>query len=60
MVNVKLPQGEALFGVFDGHGGKEVAEFCKREITLALLSQDKYAAKDYEGALKDCFINLDA
>ena len=60
MVNVKLPQGEALFGVFDGHGGKEVAEFCKREITRSLLSQEKYTAKDYEGALTDCFNNLDA
>ena len=28
---IKLPSGESgmLFGVFDGHGGKEVAEFTK-------------------------------
>ncbi len=29
---VALPQGEALFCVFDGHGGKEVAEYCSNEI----------------------------
>ena len=35
-VKVTLPQGEALFGVFDGHGGKEVAEFCANEIVETL------------------------
>ena len=31
-VDLKLSGGESLFGVFDGHGGREVAVFCKREI----------------------------
>lgn len=35
-VEVKLRQGESLFGIFDGHGGKEVAEFCSREIVDTL------------------------
>ncbi len=25
IADLKLPNGEAIFGVFDGHGGKEVA-----------------------------------
>lgn len=26
------PNGACVYGVFDGHGGKEVAEFCKEHI----------------------------
>ena len=59
-VKVTLQQGEALFGVFDGHGGKEVAEFCANEVVDTLQSQESYASKDYEKALRDCFISLDA
>lgn len=59
-IETKLSQGEALFGVFDGHGGKEVAEYCAREIVNTLQAQEKYVAKDYEGALRECFISLDA
>ena len=57
---VCLPQGESLFGVFDGHGGKEVAEFCSREIVSVFSSLESYQARDYERALTDCFIALDA
>ena len=35
-VEIRLKQGEALFGIFDGHGGKEVAEFCAREVVSTL------------------------
>lgn len=27
IADLKLPNGEAIFGVFDGHGGKEVAQY---------------------------------
>lgn len=29
IAELKLPNGEAIFGVFDGHGGKDVALFVK-------------------------------
>jgi serine/threonine protein phosphatase PrpC len=48
-----------LFAVFDGHGGKEVAEFCSREVTKTLEALDSYTSKDYETALRECFISLD-
>ena len=59
-VDIKLPQGEGLFGVFDGHGGKEVATFCSREIVSILTAEESYARKDYELALKECFKTMDA
>ena len=42
IVNLSLIQGEALFGVFDGHGGREVAEFCVREIEEVLQGLESY------------------
>ena len=38
----------------------EVAEFCSREIVDIFQSLSSYASKDYETALKECFIALDA
>ena len=60
VVEMKLSQGEALFGVFDGHGGREVAEFCAREIVSTLQALDSYQRKEYQLALRECFIGLDA
>ena len=59
-VDACLPQGEAIFGVFDGHGGKEIALFCSREIVKVFTSLESYSRKDYELALRECFIALDA
>ena len=33
------PNDAVVFGVFDGHGGKEVAAFCKENIQAVLESQ---------------------
>lgn len=60
LVELSLPNGEALFGVFDGHGGKEVAEFCSQEFASTLQSLDLYVSQNYEEALKECFIKIDA
>ena len=48
------------FGVFDGHGGKEVAEYAKDNFKRILLSQETFKKGNYENALKDCFMALDS
>ena len=50
-----LPDGNALFGVFDGHGGKEVSIFVKARFTEELQKLDSYKSKDYTKALKEAF-----
>lgn len=48
-----------VFGVFDGHGGKEVAAFCKENIQKMLQGQESLKKGDYASALRDTFMQLD-
>jgi len=48
----------SLFGVFDGHGGKEVAHFVSRHFSETLKSRSNYPA-DLGTGLQDSFLNLD-
>jgi len=49
----------ALFGVFDGHGGKEVAKFCAAHIADALKATEGYKKGDYADALRQTFLDMD-
>jgi len=56
--------GIALFGVFDGHGGAEVAEFCRRHLPDELkhrLSQGGASSSTslFEEAFRDTFHAMD-
>ena len=48
-----------LFGVFDGHGGAEVAMFVRDNIKSTLLELESFKDERYEDALKECFMELD-
>eukprot|EP01103_Thecamoeba_quadrilineata_P019494 TRINITY_DN7918_c0_g1_i1.p1 TRINITY_DN7918_c0_g1~~TRINITY_DN7918_c0_g1_i1.p1 ORF type:complete len:355 (+),score=63.01 TRINITY_DN7918_c0_g1_i1:21-1085(+) len=48
----------SLFGVFDGHGGKEVAHFTSRHLSETLKSRPSYST-DLGTALQEAFLNLD-
>jgi len=39
--------GAALFAIFDGHGGIEVAKFCERNFEVCLLNNANYLNKNY-------------
>lgn len=52
-------KGTSLFGVFDGHGGKEVADYCAENIYRFLMDAEAYQEGDIKKALKDTFLSID-
>ena len=47
------------FGVFDGHGGKEVAGYAKEHFKRILVGQKAFSEGKYAIALKETFMDLD-
>lgn len=41
-----------VFGVFDGHGGKEVAKFVEKHFCEELYKNDNYKSLNFVDALK--------
>ena len=48
-----------VFGVFDGHGGKEVALFCKENFQKILEGQESLKKNEYKEALRKTFFEMD-
>lgn len=57
--NLDLGDGNALFAVFDGHGGEQVAMFCEKYMPEYLLNNEEYKCKNYQKALEETFVELD-
>jgi serine/threonine protein phosphatase PrpC len=54
------PGGDAaVFGVFDGHGGAEVALFCQRYMAQELQKLEAFGVDAVEDALVDVFHRMD-
>ena len=49
----------AFFGVYDGHGGAEVAHYCQQNLHTAFIQTDSFARGDYKQALRDSFLQMD-
>ncbi len=58
-----LNQGQGgilhTFGVFDGHGGKEVAQFVKVHFTEELINRDSYKQGNMKKAMPETFLRMD-
>ena len=52
-------KSQALFGVFDGHGGREVACYTEQHYTTYLKETDGYKQNNLEAALKQSFLKVD-
>jgi serine/threonine protein phosphatase PrpC len=48
-----------LFGVLDGHGGEEVAQYSCRLMLEYILKQEAYQKKNYALAFEKAFSELD-
>ena len=48
-----------IFGVFDGHGGKEVAVFAADKYKQILENDKNFKTGDYKAALEQSFYDLD-
>jgi len=48
-----------IFGAFDGHGGGEVARFCREHFVKVLTKRDEWAQGDIGKALTETFFQLD-
>uniref|UniRef100_S4REA3 PPM-type phosphatase domain-containing protein n=1 Tax=Petromyzon marinus TaxID=7757 RepID=S4REA3_PETMA len=54
-----LGHGVSFFGVYDGHGGNEVADFVRDHLVDELKKLPSFQGSNYEQALKDIYIHLD-
>ena len=59
IINLDLGDGNALFAVFDGHGGEQVAMFCEKYFPIILQANDEYKARNYEKALEESMVETD-
>lgn len=58
-VDIGSTKGIDVFGVFDGHGGKEVSQFVKAHFVEYLEANDSFKSGDYKTALKENFLKMD-
>mmetsp|Transcript_1406 Transcript_1406/g.912 ORF Transcript_1406/g.912 Transcript_1406/m.912 type:complete len:106 (+) Transcript_1406:95-412(+) len=54
-----IDPGVSVFGVFDGHGGCEVAKFVANHFVEELRKQENYKKGDYRNALIETFLHID-
>ena len=54
-----LPEQVCCFGVFDGHGGKEVSLFVKEKFIEELQKLEEFKMRQYAEALRKNFLRMD-
>jgi protein phosphatase 1G len=59
IASTSLPGEISIFGVFDGHGGSEMALFVKKHFIPTLLKNQAFLSQDYESALYQTFLAMD-
>ena len=55
----KREKKHALFGVFDGHGGREVACYTKAHLENIISDEEHFRNGDYTEGLRQSFLEID-
>lgn len=56
----ELDDETAMFAVYDGHGGEEVALYCSKYLPGVIKEQKTYKEGKLQKALEDAFLDIDA
>jgi len=59
IAELDLGNGVSYFGVFDGHGGAEVALYVKKHLIEELVKLASFKNKQYEKAMIEIFYKID-
>lgn len=59
IADLNVTEGVHVFGVFDGHGGREVAVWVKKHFTKELANLKSFKSGNLQQALIDNFLKLD-
>lgn len=54
-----IAEGISVFGVFDGHGGVEVARYVENHLIDLLMRNPHFKKGEYKKALEQTFCELD-
>ncbi len=58
-LNIGPKKSTHIFGIFDGHGGREVAKFVRDHFVEEFLKNENYEKGDIKTCLKETFLKLD-
>jgi serine/threonine protein phosphatase PrpC len=56
---IEFDQNASIFGVFDGHGGKEVAKFVADKFIQEIIELESFKLRDYANSLRQAFHRMD-
>ena len=59
ITSLDIIQGVSVFGVFDGHGGQEVALFVEKHFVDELKKNENFKKGNYKQSLIDVFLLID-
>ncbi|VDI68842.1 protein phosphatase 1G [Mytilus galloprovincialis] len=57
---LEFDENTALFAVYDGHGGAEVAQYCAANLPQYIKETKSYKEGRFNEALEEAFLGFDA